>query len=72
MGQDQEHLGFIGSGKKFVFYPESNRNALEGFEMGNDMMFFKDLSGCYTEKRLGWRQSWGGGGGNGILGRLLQ
>lgn len=42
-GQDQEHLGFKGSGKEFVFYPESNRNVLEGFEMGNEMMFCKDL-----------------------------
>ena len=54
-GQDQEHLGFTGSGKEFVFYPESNRNALEDFEMGNAIMFLIDLSGCCTEERPGWR-----------------
>lgn len=54
-GQDQEHLGFTGSGKEFVSYPENNRNALEDFEMGNAIMFLKDLSGCCTEERPGWR-----------------
>lgn len=57
-GQDQEHLGFAGSGKEFVFYLESNRNALEDFEMGHTIVFLKDLSGCYTEKRPVWRWSW--------------
>lgn len=54
MRQDQERWSFIGSGKEFVLHPESSRNVLESFEMGNDV-FFKDLPGCYMEKRLGWR-----------------
>lgn len=45
--QDQECLGFIGSSKEFLFYPKSNGNALENFEMRNDTIFSKALSSFY-------------------------
>lgn len=54
IGQDQQHLGITGRGsdKEFVFYPKSNRNALEDSGVGSDL-FLKELFGCFIGKRAG-------------------